>query len=288
MTTGKSFEILSFLKRLGAEPVSQKEMNRFIEVCFKTASFYLNNSNRSVIKHLLTSGLSLRDIAVDMVSSIFSQKPNDGWKVLKSSFEKWNPPIQTEAEAQFFLNLIIAKVVNQHVSKLLKSIDPVYGKIYYSLKHLIQKNKLNKKCCMGILYITETNTIDSTRKLITHEEFNNLPAELFTERKKLFYKLFNYLTCETNYYSAVPLTSLVLRLKQQYIHSVNFIDFTFDSIKSIEIDDAIDKAFKDARDKINNYYVKNNKLKPEDPEWISKTLEDITRDLKDGGICHSL
>jgi hypothetical protein len=281
-------EILPFLKKLGHEPASHKEMNHFIEICFKTASFYLRNSYRNVRRHLLNNGLSFTDLSIDTVSSIFAEKSIDGWKLLKSSFEKWYPPIQTETEAKFFLNSVFAKVVNQQVIELLRTTDPLYGMIFNSIKHIIRKNKLKKVYQSGVLYIIDNNKEGFDHNVINSEDFEHLPSELFKDRNALFQNIFDYLACETDYCPAVPLTALILRIKYFYAHSETSNNISTSLAELIEINESIELALKTANKKLNNYYLANNKIAPEEVDWMLKSLKDILLDIKHGGMSQSL
>jgi hypothetical protein len=117
--------------------------------------------------------LSLDDIAIDSIASLFVRDAEGKFSAITSAFNSWQPPIQTEEEALYFLNKLIQKRVEQHISFLLREFDPFFSKLMDSVNYLIKKNNFKKVNCFGTVYINNSDSESISGKTIPVDEFEN-------------------------------------------------------------------------------------------------------------------
>ena len=197
---------------------------------------------------------------------------------------KWSPPIKTEKDALFFLNKVISRRVEQHISFLLRESDPFFSRILNSVNYLIHTQGFVKTNYIGKTYIVETKIFINS-KVIGLNEFESLPTELFTEKKKILISIFHHIKSETDFFPAIPLNELILRLKE--INLSGFLsnkDGSDNHLKKIEIDEIIRKGLIYTEKKLKETYVSKGKLTEEEHVVFMGVLTDMANDLRDGGL----
>jgi hypothetical protein len=280
--------ILSVMQSLSEAKPPQKSINNIIETSYKIAVTYLSINYRKVHKIVVSEGLSIEDIAVDSIAPLFIKNDDGYFYILRDAFEQWQPAPQTDEDAFFLLNKVIARRVEQQIVLLLKESDPMFSKLLDSVYYLIKKNCYKKINYFGHKYIVEQKVDRISGQTIDEVVFDHLPAELFFNNKEFLSDIFTYLKNETGFFPAIPINILIHHLK--LINSNDyFITNETKSIKEMfDINELVNNSFKLTINKLNESYVSKGKLSTEEAEIFTITLKDICEDLKDGGLTASL
>ncbi len=232
----------------------------------------------------MSDSLSLDDLAIDSIARLFAISPESKKAPIQTGFLNWQPKITNEDEAIYFINKVVSNRVDQHINKPLRNSDPFFAKILTTVEHYIKKSNCKKINYFGRIYVVNENIFEITDTVINDDEFSNLPANLFLGNKDLFSKLFKYLNQETEYFPAIPLNSLVYKLKQLNAQSFVASEITASPLPQIEISEIICAGLNSTLIKLETGYVVKNKISVEDGELLKKALTDIAEDLKNGGV----
>ena len=281
-------QYLSFLEKLVDNNFSFREINFIIESTYKIAIHYLNQVNLKIQKIILVDEVPLEDIAIDAIAPLFTRNEQNEFYILKNTFRSWIPPIKTEEEALFLFNTIITNRVEQHITLLLKEADPFFAKIFESINYYFKKENLSKINYFGTIYIVENENLRINKNLIKPNDFDSLPGDLFINKKLLFKNIFAFLKENTEYLPAIPLNSLVHKIKK--INAANFMvnELTENATDLVELEELVALGLSSAKDKLNSFYLSKGKLSSEETGSFAKALADMADDLKNGGIKHGL
>jgi hypothetical protein len=271
---------------------SQQSINRLVEVCFKIALSQVRFNYKKVQKIILRDGISIDDIAIDSIASLFEKDESGSFHNLINPFNSWQPPIKSEEDAFFFLNKLIQKRVEQHISSILRELDPFFSKLMDSVNYLIKRHDpsepggtgFKKINYLGTIYIISSDYEEISGKFIPIEEFEKLPALLFCERKNLLHSIFLYLVSETAYVSAIPFNALVYKLKELNVALYKVSESTTEQNDNIEVNSLIEQALSKTFYKLEESYLHKEKLSLEESQKIRKALIDMSNDIKDGGV----
>ncbi|NWF89904.1 MAG: hypothetical protein HXY50_10640 [Ignavibacteriaceae bacterium] len=162
MTMGKNVEIL----RLLCEPVDQAAINQLIEQTFKAALSYLHYNHKKISKIYIGEELSLEEVAISAITPLFCKDSQEHSIPIIKEAQSWQPPLRTENEALFFLNSVVGRRLEQHISYMLKEHDPFFAKILDSVNYLIKKNSYKRISYMGRKYIVNNNCDKINGKVI--------------------------------------------------------------------------------------------------------------------------
>lgn len=246
---------VSYYKILCNYGSNQQELNLLIETCIKISLKNLRLNYSRIQKLLVSESLSLEDLAIDSVVRLFSIPTGNEHPTLQTAFSNWQPKITSEVETIYFLNKIVSSRVDQHVSTLLRSSDPFYSKILTTLEYFIKKQECKKINHFGRICVINENINEIKGTVISDEELSALPAKLFLDNKNLFKKIFNYLIDKTEYFPAIPLNSLVYKIKhinaQSYLSSTS-ID---NAPTEIEIAEYVEKGLEFTFKKLESGYL---------------------------------
>ncbi len=283
-----NFKLLSVLQCICESNPSQKNQNEIIEASYKIAVTYLSMNYKKVHKIVVSDGLSIEDIAVDSIAPLFNKNDDGYFYILRDAFEQWQPAPQTDEDALFLLNKVIARRVEQQIVLLLKESDPMFSKILDSVYYLVKKNCYKKINFFGHKYIVEQKVARISGQPIDEVAFDHLPAELFFNNKEFLGDIFTYLKNETGFFPAIPVNILVHHLK--LINSNDyFIANETKSIKELfDINELVNNSYRATLNKLNESYVSKGKLTKHEADIFTVTLMDICEDLKAGGITISL
>lgn len=280
-------DILSFFTNPDSRQ-PQILINSIIEKAYRIALKYLHYHQKKIINLISREEITIQELAIDCICDLFIKESGEDDLVIQKAFNKWEPKIETEEDAIYFLNKIVANRVEQHLFKLLRLNDPFFSKLLDSINYLVKQNGYKKIQFLGKTFITENEPNEFCKNFITSEAFDKLPLELFAQKKFLLKNILNYLKSETNFNPAIPLNDLVFKLKQ-----INFTDYlAADSedvlSKKIEIKEFIDIGLKAVNEKLNVSYFDKNKLTKEEISAIESALQEIALDLSNGGISPGL
>lgn len=165
--------LLNTFNNIIFEKVEYFEVNFLIEFSHKISTSYLKHRYKNLGKVLMSEDVTLDELAIDAIAPLFERDENGRFIKLETAFKSWQPPIDTEEKAQFFINKLVAKSVEKYVSELLRDSDPFFSKILDSITYIITKQQIVKTQILGTTYLVE------------HEErlkFGSLPDSTFNTR----------------------------------------------------------------------------------------------------------
>lgn len=275
--------LLDFFEKICSNSLTQKNLNHLIELMQKIAYTYLRRRFKNKYKILLSEDVSLNELAIDSIALLFKRDETGCFVKLKLAFESWKPPIQTEQDAEFFLNKIISKSVEQYITEILRGSDPFFAKILNSVIYLASKENLVKKHFLGTAYYLEKDEVNFPIHLPDGNFVSSLPDKLFFEKDRMFKDIFAFIKSNTDYFPAIPLNALAIKIKEIKSSEHEF-PASFYQEWEFEIDSIVDKALKSTFEKLNTSYRKTGKLNKSEIELIEKAFESIAEDMKNGGI----
>lgn len=280
-----SFSILEILKAVCDDNIPRLQINQLVEVCQKIAHTYLKYRYKNISKALLAEDVTLTEMAIESIAHLFERDSQGAFIRLKALIHNWQPQIETEESAMYFLNSLVSKSSENYVAQLLRTSDPFFSKILDSLNYKIEKEKYCKMHFLGVTYIVQDDR--ELPALFPDAEFiNSLPAELFSS-KQLLEKIFSYIKSQTNQKSAIPINPLVMRIKK--LNAAELInDGTVEIEDNSEVDRIVNQALQNTFEKLRVSYFKQHKLNEFEVNGIEKALQSISTDLKDGGVCPGL
>lgn len=283
--SGREITFYDILCNYDANP---KDVNVLIETCVKIALEHLRLVYRRIQKLLVSDSLSLEDLAIDSIVRLFTISPESKQAPIQTAFLNWQPRISNEEETIYFINKVVSNRVDQHINKLLRNSDPFFAKILTSIEHYIKKNNCKKINHFGRICVVNGNIFEITGTVISDDEFSNLPANLFLDNKDISSKLFNYLNAETEYFPAIPLNSLVYKLKYLNAQSFALNELTSSPLPQIEISEIVVAGLNFTLKKLETGYITRSKISVEEGNLFKKALTDIAEDLKNGGVSPGL
>ena len=278
------FSYFPFLKKLCDDDYTQRELNIFIERIFKIAYSYIHYRYSQIKKIIDSNLITSQDFAIDAIAPLFQNKSDTDNFILVEEINKWEPPIKNEPEAVFFLNKVISRRVEQHISILLRESDPFFSRILDSINYIIRTQGYQKVNYIGKIFITESVHSDVISNTISPEEFKKLSPGLFSDRKTFLKMIFEYLKNETDYYPAIPLNELIFRIKGRNIAEYVFEEKKENIIEKLEVNEIINSGLSFVKDKLNKSYLKTGKLNQEEYNNFCDALRAMANDLRDGGI----
>lgn len=236
-----TYSVLANLQSICENKSSRTEVNQLIELSQSYAYTYLKYRFKNLSKVLMAEDLTLQELAIDAIAPLFERDGTESFIRITKAFNEWEPAIDSEEKAVFFLNRIVSKSVEKYVSELLRQSDPFFSKILDSLKYLIEKQNYKKKQILGTTYIVEDEKVKKIGALPDNKFMYELPIELFSDKNKMLPGLFNYLKSNTDKAEAIPLNTLVIKLKQIKSSSFNLSDSTSNGNET-EIESIVNKA----------------------------------------------
>lgn len=278
-----TFSVLQIFHSICENKSSRSEVNNLIELSHNYACTYLKYRYKNLSRVLMAEDSTLQELAIDAIAPLFERNENGELIQLIKAFNTWTPKIETEEQAIFFLNRLVAKSTEKYASELLRQSDPFFSKILDSVNYLINKNGYIKKFIIGTIYIVENANTIKIGALPDRGFISELPIELFIDNRNAISKIFEYIKSNSDKTPAIPLNALVMRIKQ--INASNFV--ITDSVSNgneSEIDSIVNKALDATFTKMQVSYINKGKLEENEAKRIKKAIEGIMYDLRDGGI----
>lgn len=283
------FECIELLRKSNS---SRRVITSLYNMCYKIAIATLAQKYSKQSCIFLNNDNSFESVASDAIAPLFLQnKPTDPLAIQRSILQ-WDNPITNEAQADFFIHKIVWNRVAQHITKLLKETDPLFKKIHSSVKYFIDRNNYNRISYLGIMFITESHNKKILNRIISNEEIENLPCDLFLGKyDDVFKNLFNYIENETNFFPAIPLNALIRKLKsingiEYFIPLLNIPAPSFEEI--FDIDCIIEDSLTQVYDTIERFYSKSSRIDGNISKAYKSALRDMAEDMKYGKTSKSL
>lgn len=278
-----------YLEYLIKNPNDKKAINHLIETSFLIAKTYLKMKYFSNHEQKLKWSENLDDIAMDAIVPLFIVNGSGKLGILRA-LDNWESDLKDNPDTLFFLNRVIWKRVEQTIIKLIKQKDPIFAKIHKNLSACVSNYNLGKINYFGTLYIVGNKVKQISGKVIDNGEFEKLPTYLFTKKQfELCNGILTYLINNTDFFPAIPMSQLVKRLKVLHFADNLGSDVVNNEFgHNIDVDNALGFSLDKIKDKINNFYIKHNKLNINDSTAIYNSFIIIAEEMKNGGVNSSL
>ena len=276
-------ELLPIFGLLSSGKIGQKEINTFVDYCYKSALECAKYRVKKNPQLYYNSEIKAADLAVDAVADLFSAGSGDQFAQIKTSIKNWQPEITTEEDALFFANSLVARKVTQQYQCALSFYDPFYTKILHAVDHLIKKENLVKDFYLGSCFICKENITGIHASFIDDESFEALPAYLFAQKKLMLQNVLSYLTKETEFFPVIPLHPLVLKIKHINLNSYLFKESEEEKY-SFSADELITSSLSKMVEKLEQSYIAKGKVSAEIAEIFKRSFAEMGEDLKDGGL----
>lgn len=277
------YSVLQILNSICVNQISRAELNHIIELTQNYAYTYLRCRYKSLSNVLLVEDVNLEELAIDAIAPLFERDDSGCLVKIKTAFNNWKPPIQTEEQANFFLNRMVAKSTEKYVSELLRDSDPFFSKIFDSINYLIEKQNYKKKQSLGTIYIVEDENQKKIGSLPDSNFIDELPVKMFSDSNKMIPEIIKYLKENTNRAVAIPLNALVYKIRKLKVVEMNLLD-TVEASNQSEIDSIVVKSMNATLLKMRESYLIKGKINELEASRIQKALQNIAFDLRDGGI----
>jgi hypothetical protein len=284
MQVGKDTSILPLFSNLDC----QYSISQLVEKTYKVALVYLRYNHRKFSRIFAESELTFEETAISAITPLFCKDSAEHGLPIIKEFNSWQPPIKTEDDALYFLNKIISVRVEQHISHLFKEQDPFFAKILDSVNYLVRKGGYKKVSYFGKKYIVHLACEEIKSKVIDQDSFEKLPCSLFQNRKTLLTDIFDCFKNETEFFPAVPLNALVIRLRDLNNNNNKISVSTNDTSTDFDIDEVVNSGLSCALEKLGDSYTSKGKLNECESKNFRLALKDMAEDLKDGGITRGL
>ena len=268
---------------------SRGEINYIIETSFQISISFLKSKLKNKIIFIRDDENDIEDIAMNAIVPLFTNN-SEGKIGISRSIEKWNDALETESDCMYFLSRVIWRRVDQTIINIIKERDPIFEKILKTLNVCINNTELRKIRYFGTVLVLENRNSEVTKQVIDESAFNLLPENLFSyKQSELFRKIFEYIKINTDYYPAIPLNLLIKRIKSYYFsNKMEIAEITENSFNELSLTDIVEDSLKVVREKIDICYVLKNKLSSDDAENIYAALNNISKDMLNGGMHDSL
>ncbi len=282
------YSVLDILSSLVENKTNRMEVNYLIEQAYSFSSAYLKYRYKNLSRTLLVEDATLRELTLDSIAPLFERNEDGSFVRIVKAFTEWIPKIETEEHALFFLNRIVGRCCEKYTSELLRQSDPFFSKILDSINYLIKKKNYHKKVILGTVFILETNELIKLGKLPDSEFITSLPMKVFYNKKDIISSVFECVKKESSYIAAIPLNSLVMKIKKVRTGEGNFSDIEYDGKKELEINSLVNSALNVCYEKLKFGYIEKGKLSETEAVGIKRALSNVGRDMRDGGIIPGL
>ncbi|HCY76045.1 MAG TPA: hypothetical protein DHV28_09000 [Ignavibacteriales bacterium] len=282
-----TYSVYGVLTSIYENRYSRSEVNYLIDLSYSYSYTYLKYRYKNLNKVLLAEDVNLQELAIDAIAPLFERDETGTFIKLSKAFNEWQPKIESDQQAAFFINRIVAKSVEKFAAELLRQSDPFFSKILDSINYLIEKHNYKKKNLIGATYIVESESEKKIGSLPDIKFINELPIELFENNNEILKQIFNYIKANTDSTPAIPLNALVMKIKQIKMSSFNLSQSATNG-NEIEIESVVNKALEITFVKMYESYLSKNKIDENEADKFREAFRNIIIDLRDGGISPGL
>lgn len=260
----------------------QTKINFLVDESWRIAKHILRVKAKNYSKIIYSDHSNIDDIAIMSITPLFLPAENGSFELLEKSFLNWQPKIDNEDEAIFFLHQIIGRNVNQQLSAMLKENDPFFSKIFNSVSYIIKKNNYASKSFCGRVYIVRSEAEAIHPPFISNEEFDLIPPDVLFNNEKDFEAVFCYIEEYFNCCPAIPKNEIVQRIKHAHTAAYSPLTSQIFSLND-SVENYVEQGLNFTFAKLSESYVKRSKLSANEAEGMKSVLMIIAEEMKNGG-----
>lgn len=262
---------------------TNRDVNLLFQASYNITKEYLNKNQNKYGFLNNRQDYDCNDAIMEIITPLFLKRNGRKYDRLLVAYSKWEPPISSNSDALFFLHQLIFIRTEHHLSKALGKFDPLYAIALKQINEQSVQLGLYKVRHFGQCFLSEVERITPGQKLLDRDQLEQLSCDIFIDDSYLE-RLFAYLKLETDYFPAVPLNALALRLSKLNTVIQNNIVVNDSINEAVYVKELISGSLDIAIAKLLKSYVAKNKISSEEAELLIGALKDIAYDIKDGGI----
>lgn len=288
----KYSDLPQLLERLGQEPLEARAPKWLTQIVVDLSESIAGWIVRKHGYHVQSMGLSIRDIAYDVVAELVSSSKNTSevpiLRMLKTALGDSTDPVLFESH----LRTILLGTIHKNLTRIFAEYDPVYAKMLRMLRIHVRKNdsiksKLNVSGCIyfrlpedEILLQKEALPLQDLRMRIQVPEVDGNPSVV------ALFACLDYLESQSTYRRAVS-ESDVMKIAMELIgndlrtETHESVDFHEGSDKH-QIEEAVESAISETRVWVTEKYVEKGKLSHREVEAIMQSIRMYVSDLAEG------
>ncbi len=241
----KTISILTALKNLKKPNPEQKYIDGIVNASYQIAHTYLCEVYKNINAKILLGELRIVDLAIESIQPLLFMNEDGYLFTFNNIIEKNELFPQSEEDAIYFLYKIVGQQVEDRISLLLKENDLSFSKIKNWVELLAKRESYKKLSYFGNGYFVDKEVKQISGLVLSENDFNLLPVELFNNKDEILKAIFNYLKDEDKFFPAIPINTLVQHLKNLYVN-----------------DNSVEKNLKEVSKTINSNFHDENKI-----EW---------------------
>lgn len=282
-------DLFTLTEELKRENVSQLTINLLIKVSYELAVFKIKRNINRIQNINKRWQLSVEDIAIDSISTLFVNNKKRNVLNLKLSLQNWNEPIRNSFDALYFLNKSVSLSVEQCINKIFRECDPTFAKVLDTFTKAARNYNYNRVDYFGTVYLTHGDVSSIAGKIIERDAFLNIPVDLKMPKKQMIQYLLNYLEEQTDYFPAVPLNLLVERIIGIGLDTNKHLKpQTSSYFSELCLEDIIQIAFRKVEMKLKEGYLNTGKINSVEYDTLMAALSDIKEDFIGGNTIWSV
>jgi len=280
MVPGK---LKSILIALHNGTITHRDLALLIHYCRSIAECYLVTHRSSILRLCEVNGISLTDLATDIIADIFERNSDGKFVRFERYFQQLLLTEDVDAEQRIFIEFkkFVVLSAKSQLSRTFFQADPTWAKIFRNLKLHLQTHQqlclsedfrgfiiepkikpVRNDLCEFPLEELEQQMLSQTRTVHTIPEILNTLAEILNNQE--------------NYRRSIPLIDIVQIVRKLYVHDINDIPQPVEfELSADEIETIQRMIYRELDSKIFSEYVFKRKISSEEAKILSTTLREI-------------
>lgn len=274
-------DLLTLVDGVISGSISEHHLSILAKTCTKIASMKVTKHYTRLSTVNRVWELSIDDVAIDAVASLFTYNNKMKMINLKSALIKYSNSIETGKEALSALGKVIDMAIYQNINKILRESDLFFSKTLDIINYGLRKGDVKKVNHWGVAYLVLEGADHSDKRFIDPEEFAGIEIDPTVPEMEAVSKLFDYLERNTDYSPAVPLNAFIekyLFCSRNHVESLPAADTEFFGRYSVH--DILDKSLSFTFKRLEKYYA--GKYSDREITLFKKSLVSIAEDMRAG------
>lgn len=304
--------LTQLISKICAGTYNQGQLVEFINLTQKISLGYLKYQEiigKRISGERVDTEVELADLAVDCIAELFSGDGEGKFPQLKKYYEpKFEeiPDLQDEDVLILTRRLVVRKT-KQELSRIFRERDPEGAKIVRNIKVAIRTSeKLEMFTDLGKEFVFYKNGLELKEDLplladdiadylrkkqppipedILHTRFIDIynPTDSVSSSIRKLLKTVHDFDDYQNFLPIETIVKLIRKVKfnavKEKLNADELVPTPLDVLESKEIESFIDVVMVKVEEKINNQYLRSNKLDTQRAEIYAKALRDVLNDL---------
>ena len=309
----ESVKVLTLIRNICNGNYSPRELTEFVNLSQKIAVSYLKYQEviGKNIRPKNAEGLNdLEDVAMDCIAGLFMRNNNNEFVQLKRYFEPIlaMPKNCNDNTLMMMLRRLVVKKTKQELSRIFRERDPERAKIIRNIRVAI-RNSGNfcsfREMGREFVYLQDIKQEDQNFRKELRRDLAEIPGKLLFQQfldqyspndsvSGMMQKMLSIVSKTDEYQDFLPIDVLASIIRdvtfQQFREQVTKnVDTSspFQDFQVKEVNEVNKVIIKFVQGKINNQYLKKNKINEAKAEIYFKAIKDFVYDLTHAKECES-